>query len=286
MLRGFKRSIGSLGIIGAGQMGTGVAIVAAYIGNLPVKVLYNSEASVERAKKDIASYIRRKSKDDVEKVLSKITYTKNLQEFNECDLMLEAIPENFSMKKNLIETVSPYLKDDCIFATNTSSLSVTKLASTYKIPENVVGIHFFIPVTDTALLELVKALQTSETALEKGREFATMIGKSFVICRNCPAFIGNRLLLPYVNEAVYVLNEKIATKEDIDNTMKLGTNVKLGPLKIADLIGIDTTYGVLENMYLGFSDSKYRPCPLLKEYLDAGWLGMKTGKGFYTYKSK
>jgi len=222
---------------------------------------------------------------DKQKYLEKLHPTSNLPDLQDCEFVIEAVPEVESLKTDIFKKLSGILHtDQAILATNTSSISITKLASTYANPANFVGMHFMNPVPVMKLVELISGKQTSPTTLEATKSLADSMGKSSTVSADVPGFIVNRMLMPYINEAIFALYEGVATKEDIDKSMVLGTNVPMGPLKLADFVGLDTCLYIMKVMHSEFGDSKYRPCPLLVQMVNAGYHGKKNGTGFYDYK--
>jgi 3-hydroxybutyryl-CoA dehydrogenase len=215
--------------------------------------------------------------------LAAITTATAVEALAECDLVVEAATENEAIKKRIFQDLDRACKPEAILASNTSSISITRIASFTQRPAQVVGMHFMNPVPLMALVELISGLATSAETLEATRALAARMGKTTVQAQDYPGFLVNRVLMPYINEAVYTLMEGIASVEDIDAAMKLGTNVPMGPLTLADFIGLDTCLSIMEVLHEGLGDTKYRPCPLLRKYVDAGWLGRKSGRGFYNY---
>ena len=280
--------IESIGIVGAGTMGNGIAQVCAAAG-LQVTMADISDASLTRGMSVVSNSLERlvnkqKMTDaDRQAALSRIAVTTDNAKLATCDLVIEAATENEDLKVKILKDLCAKLRPQALLATNTSSISITKLAAATDRPDRFVGMHFFNPVPLMALLELIRGLQTSDDTHAKAEAFAKRIGKVAITAKNSPGFAVNRILCPMINEAIFALQEGIATAEDIDAGMKLGCNHPIGPLALADMIGLDTMLSVMEVFYAGFNDPKYRPAPLLKEMVAAGRLGRKTGTGFYSY---
>ena len=277
-----------IGIIGAGQMGNGIAHVGALSG-LDVRLLDISEDALKAAIGNIDRNLDRQVKRSIVSVadrvaaMSRIKTSTNYDVFKVCDIVIEAATEDEAVKLKIFETLVPYLGDNSMVATNTSSISVTRLASSTDRPEKFIGMHFMNPVPMMNLVEIIRGLGTDDETYQQVRALAEKMGKTVAMAEDFPAFIVNRILLPMINEAIYTLYEGVGNVEAIDTAMKLGANHPMGPLELADFIGLDTCLAVMKVLYDGLADSKYRPCPLLVKYVEASWLGRKTGRGFYDY---
>lgn len=283
-------AIQKLGIVGAGQMGNGIAQVAAGIG-LDVVMVDVSASSLQKGMVTISSSCDRLIKkaamteDQKKTLLSKIQTAENLSALKECDLVVEAATENVDLKLRIFKELDQAVKAGAILCSNTSSISITKIAAVTSRPDKVAGMHFMNPVPLMKLVEGIRGLQTSDETFQAVKALAEKMDKVFVeSVKDMPGFIVNRILMPMINEAIYTLHEGIASAESIDSAMKLGTNQPMGPLTLADFIGLDTCLAIMNVLHEGLGDSKYRPCPLLVKYVEAGWLGKKTGRGFYIYQ--
>ena len=283
--------IKTIGVIGAGQMGNGIAHVAALAGH-DVRLVDLSQEQVDKAMETIGRnldrQVRRKiiTKDDKAAALARIKTGIDYAIFGDCDIVIEAATENEEIKRNILKTLVPHLNETALLATNTSSLSITRLATVTDRPERFIGMHFMNPVPLMKLIELIRGLATSDETFQAVRNLSEDLGKTIATAEDFPAFIVNRILLPMINEAIYTLYEGVGGVEAIDTAMKLGANHPMGPLELADFIGLDVCLSVMQVLYDGLADSKYRPCPLLVKYVEAGWLGRKSGRGFYDYGSE
>jgi 3-hydroxybutyryl-CoA dehydrogenase len=281
-------SIESIIVVGAGQMGSGIAQVAAQSG-LSVTLVDVSAAVLEKGRERIKASLDKLvkkgalSQADAEASLGRIQTSASSRSAPAADLAIEAVTERESLKIEILKDLEGVVKPGGILASNTSSISITRLAAATRRPEAVIGMHFMNPVPVMALVEVIRGAQTSDETYQATLGLARRMGKTTVTARDYPGFIVNRILVPMLNEACFAVMEGLATPEDIDTAMKLGTNVPMGPLALADFVGLDTCLSIAEVLHRGLGDDKYRPCPLLRQYVDAGWLGRKTGRGFYSY---
>ena len=284
-------SIRKVGVVGAGQMGSGIAHVAALAG---FDVLLHDVAA-ERIKSSLATIngnmarqisANKISEAERQAALARIGQAPSVEALNEADIVIESATENEAVKRQIFVALRSQLKPDAILATNTSSISITRLASSTDRPEKFIGIHFMNPVPVMELVELIRGIATDRETFETAKEFVGRLGKTVTVAEDYPAFIVNRILLPMINEAIYALYEGVGTVEAIDVAMRLGAHHPMGPLQLADFIGLDTCLSIMQVLYEGLADSKYRPCPLLVKYVEAGWLGRKSGRGFYDYRGE
>ena len=284
-------AIKTVGIIGAGQMGSGIAHVVA-LGGYDVLLRDVKPEAVERAIVTIGQNMARQVAKDIIKdadmtaALARIRPVSSIGELAASDLIIEAATEDEEIKRRIFAEICPSLKPDALLATNTSSISITRLAATTDRPEQFIGMHFMNPVPRMELVELIRGIATEEVVFATARRFVESLGKKTAVAEDFPAFIVNRILLPMINEAVYTLYEGVGSVEEIDKAMRLGAHHPMGPLELADFIGLDTCLSVMQVLYEGLADSKYRPCPLLVKYVEAGWLGRKTKRGFYDYRGE
>ena len=283
--------IKSIGIIGAGQMGNGIAHVAALAG-LEVRLLDVSDEALKHGLDTIEMNMQRQIRrgmiqdEDRKAALKRIKTGTDYALFKDCDIVVEAASENEQVKRDILKKLCPVLKADAIIASNTSSISITRLAASTDRPTRFMGMHFMNPVPVMKLIELIRGLATDDDTYGQVKELAERLGKTTASAEDFPAFIVNRILLPIINEAVYTLYEGVGSVEAIDTAMRLGAKHPMGPLELADFIGLDTCLAVMQVLYDGLADSKYRPCPLLVKYVEAGWLGRKSGRGFYDYNGE
>jgi 3-hydroxybutyryl-CoA dehydrogenase len=286
-----KLDIRKVGVVGAGQMGNGIAHVCSLAG---FTVLLN-DISPDRIRSGLATIngnmARQVTKqliteDDRRGALERIQPAESLEALGDCDLVIETAAEKEEVKLKIFSDLCPLLRPDAVLGTNTSSISITRLASSTDRPEKFIGIHFMNPVPLMELVELIRGIATADATFEATKAFVTRLGKTIAVSEDFPAFIVNRILLPMINEAIYTLYEGVGNVEAIDTAMRLGANHPMGPLQLADFIGLDTCLSVMQVLHEGLADSKYRPCPLLVKYVEAGWLGRKTQRGFYDYRGE
>src|SRR6185312_6833875 len=285
------KKIKTVGVVGAGQMGNGIAHVAALAG---YDVLLNDmsadriQAGLDTINGNLARQIAKKaiSEDDRKKALTHIKAAEKISDLAQCDLVIESATEKEEVKKRIFTEICQTLKPEAILASNTSSISITRLGSGTDRPERFIGIHFMNPVPLMELVELVRGIATGDETFETAKEYVASLGKTSAVSEDFPAFIVNRILLPMINEAIYVLYEGVGNVEAIDRSMRLGAHHPMGPLELADFIGLDTVLSVMQVLHEGLADTKYRPCPLLVKYVEAGWLGRKTKRGFYDYRGE
>lgn len=281
--------IKNFGVVGAGQMGTGIALVASMNAGLNVTLMDSNKESISKSLQFmdglLDKYIAKQKMTAEQKtqVLERINTTSNMSDFAETEFVVEAASENTDLKLKIFEMLSEVTPKDAILASNTSSISITKIARVTDRPERVIGMHFMNPVPVMKLVEVIVGLQTSPETYDQTIQLAQAMDKVTTKSQDAPGFIANRILMPYINEAIQAFSEGVANAQDIDTTMKLGTNVPMGPLQLADFIGLDTCLAIMQVLHTQFGDSKYRPAPLLIKMVDAGWLGKKSGRGFYTY---
>jgi 3-hydroxybutyryl-CoA dehydrogenase len=283
-------SINKIGVIGAGQMGTGIAQVCALAG---IDVALNDisqeriAAGISVIESSLAKQVDRQLIDEAAKqaALARIQPALDYEAMRDCDMVIEAASENEEVKRKIFSKLCAALPPHVMLASNTSSISITRLASVTNRPERFIGIHFMNPVPRMQLVEVIRGIVTENETFETAKELITRLGKTYTVSEDFPAFIVNRILLPMINEAIYTLYEGVGSVDAIDTAMRLGANHPMGPLQLADFIGLDTVLSVMQVLHEGLADSKYRPCPLLVKYVEAGWLGRKTQRGFYDYRS-
>jgi len=283
--------ISTIGIVGAGQMGNGIAHVCAASGHA-VRMLDVNQEAIDRGLRTIGGNLDRQvakgtiTAEQKAQTLARVSTGTDYALFGDCDLVIEAAPENEALKREVFRKLCPVLKPDAMIASNTSSISITRLAAMTDRPGRFIGMHFMNPVPIMKLVEIIRGIATSEECFVAIRDLTRKLGKSAAVAEDFPAFIVNRILLPMINEAVYTLYEGVGNVESIDTAMKLGANHPMGPLELADFIGLDTCLAVMHVLHDGLADSKYRPCPLLVKYVEAGWLGRKAKRGFYDYSGE
>jgi len=284
-------AIHKVGVVGAGQMGSGIAHVVA-LGGYDVAINDVAKERFDAALQNIEKNMSRQvasgkiSEEDRDKALARISFAETLEGFADADLVVEAATEDETVKRKIFVALCPFLKPDAILATNTSSISITRLAATTDRPERFIGMHFMNPVPVMELVEMIRGIATDDVTFQRAKDFVETLHKTTAVSEDFPAFMVNRILLPMINEAVYTLYEGVGSVDAIDTAMRLGAHHPMGPLQLADFIGLDTCLSIMQVLYEGLADSKYRPCPLLVKYVEAGWLGRKTKRGFYDYRGE
>ena len=283
--------IHKIGIIGAGQMGSGIAHVIALSGydvSLHDIAKDKVDAAIGAIDRNLARQVAsgKISEDDKRKALARITYAETMGKLGDADLVIEAATEDETVKRKIFVALCPFLKTNAIVSTNTSSISITRLAAATDRPERFIGLHFMNPAPVMELVEMIRGIATEDGTFGRTRDFVESLGKTVAVSEDFPAFMVNRILLPMINEAVYTLYEGVGTVDAIDTAMRLGAHHPMGPLQLADFIGLDTCLSIMQVLYEGLADSKYRPCPLLVKYVEAGWLGRKAKRGFYDYRGE
>jgi 3-hydroxybutyryl-CoA dehydrogenase len=281
--------IKTVGVVGAGQMGSGIAHVCSLAGfNVRLNDLSEDRinAGLATINGNMARQVSKGAISDADRqgALERIKPARTYDDLSACDLVIEAATENEEVKRRIFNNLSPSLRPEAMLATNTSSISITRLAASTDRPEKFIGIHFMNPVPVMQLVELIRGIATEDPTYESAKNFISKLGKTSTVSEDFPAFIVNRILLPMINEAIYTLYEGVGSVEAIDTAMRLGANHPMGPLQLADFIGLDTCLSIMQVLHEGLADSKYRPCPLLVKYVEAGWLGRKTKRGFYDYR--
>jgi 3-hydroxybutyryl-CoA dehydrogenase len=281
--------IRKVGVVGAGQMGRGIAHVVALSG-YDVAINDLSKDAYDSAVQSITQNLTRQAskgkitEEEKDKAIGRISFAESYEGLSDADLVIEAATEDETVKRKIFVAVCPYLKPDTILATNTSSISITRLAATTDRPERFIGMHFMNPVPVMELVEMIRGIATDDATFARAKDLVGSLGKTIAVSEDFPAFMVNRILLPMINEAVYTLYEGVGSVDAIDTAMRLGANHPMGPLQLADFIGLDTCLSIMQVLYEGLADSKYRPCPLLVKYVEAGWLGRKSNRGFYDYR--
>lgn len=289
--RDMANSIRKIGVVGAGQMGSGIA----HVGSLAGFQVALNDLSADRIKAGLATISgnmarqvsrKRITEEERQSAIKRIAPADSLDALADCDLVIEAATEKEDVKRQILSALCPLLKPDALVGTNTSSISITRLAASTDRPEKFIGIHFMNPVPLMELVEIIRGIATDDATFEITKDFVKKLGKTIAVSEDFPAFIVNRILLPMINEAIYTLYEGVGNVEAIDTAMRLGAHHPMGPLELADFIGLDTCLSVMQVLHEGLADSKYRPCPLLVKYVEAGWLGRKTQRGFYDYRGE